>query len=233
MNPANSKDAFDLAKAVTLGVREINADVVLCPPFVYVTDLLPSKNVSIGAQDCFWEDPPVGGGAFTGEVSARMLKNLGCSHVILGHSERRKYAGETLYMVAQKVKAALIAKLIPVICIGQDIELELPIILKGISKADMAYVVLTFEPEWAISTSAHSKPATPEEVRESIGKMRKILAKLCDERTASRATILYGGTVNSKDIQGYAEDGFVQGFLVGASSLDAAEFIVLVEKAAA
>ena len=86
MNPVNSKDAFDLAKAIVLGLEDVEADVVLCPPFVYVPQLLPSSNVFIGAQDAFWEQE----GAFTGEVSPLMLKNLGCSYSIFGHSTQSK-----------------------------------------------------------------------------------------------------------------------------------------------
>jgi len=127
MNPSNSKEAFDLAKAVVQGLQDVEADAVLCPPFVYVPQLLPSVNVFIGAQDSFWKQE----GPYTGEVSPFMLKNLGCSYVILGHSERRNL-GETPEIIAKKIQAALDAALIPVVCIGENIEQEMTIILKNI-----------------------------------------------------------------------------------------------------
>ena len=160
MNPANSKDAFDLAKAVIQGLEDVEADVVLCPPFVYVSQLLPSQNVFIGAQDAFWEQE----GAYTGEVSPLMLKNLGCSYVMLGHSEQRKL-GETLQMSVKKIQAVLRVALIPVVCIGEDIEQEMKSMLKDIKKADVLKIVFVYEPKGAISTAVSythlTLPTTP------------------------------------------------------------------------
>ena len=231
MNPSNSKDAFDLAKAVVKGVEGLNVDVVLCPPFVYVSELLlalsrvegpSSKNVFIGSQDCFWENE----GAFTGEVSPRMLKNLECSHVILGHSERKKYLGETLETVGKKINAALTVGLVPVICIGEEVEKEMGIVLRGIvpPQRDPAScgknLVLVYEPEWAVSTNKNAKPETSKHAKEVIEKMRKIAGE--------DASILYGGSVNSKNARSFIENAGAQGVLVGASSLNAEEFIKLV-----
>ena len=213
MNPSNSKDAFDLAKAVVRGLEGVKADVVLCPPFVYVAQLLPSSNVFIGAQDCFW----VQEGAYTGEVSPQMLKNLGCSYVIFGHSERKKL-GETTEMTAKKTQAALLASLVPVVCIGEHIEEEMKSILKGIAPKDVSQIIFVYEPEWAISTQPHARPATPKEAQAAFKKMCSLLPKT--------TSLLYGGSVNSKDIKGFIEAG-AQGALVGAASLDAQEFIQL------
>jgi triosephosphate isomerase (TIM) len=217
MNPANSKDAFDLAKAVVRGLEDVEADAVLCPPFVYIPQLLPSSNVFIGAQDSFWEQE----GAYTGEVSPLMLKNLGCSYVLLGHSERRKL-GETLAMVAKKIKAALDVSLISVVCIGEDVEKEMKAILKDIKEADISKIVFVYEPEGAISTEPNAKPASPEQLERALGRMRILLPRA--------TTILYGGSVNSKNIRGFMERG-VQGALVGAASLNAQEFVQLVKNA--
>ncbi|MDO8474401.1 MAG: triose-phosphate isomerase [bacterium] len=217
MNPANSKDAFDLARAVVRGLEGVEADVVLCPPFVYVPQLLPSPNVFIGSQDAFWEQE----GAYTGEVSPLMLKNLGCSYVILGHSERRKL-GETSQMVAKKIQAVLDAVLVPVVCIGEDIEREMNITLKDIKETDVSKIVFVYEPEGAISTEPNAKPASLEQLERALNRMRTLLPKT--------ATILYGGSVNSRNIQGFMGKG-VQGALVGAVSLDAQEFIQLVKNA--
>ena len=217
MNPANSKDAFDLAKTVVRELEEVEADIVLCPPFVYVPQLLPSQNVFIGAQDAFWKQE----GAYTGEVSPHMLKNLGCSYVILGHSERRKL-GETLEMIGKKIQAALAAALIPVVCIGEDIEREMNITLKDIKKADVSKIVFVYEPKGAISTEPNAKPASLEQLERALNRMRTLLPKT--------ATILYGGSVKAQNVQGFMGKG-VQGALVGAASLDAQEFIQLVKNA--
>ena len=217
MNPANSKNAFDLAKAVVQGLEDVKADAVLCPPFVYVPQLLLSLNVFIGAQDSFWEQE----GSFTGEVSPLMLKNLGCSYVILGHSERKKL-GETSLMIAKKVQASLAVSLIPVVCIGEDIEKELKTILKDIKETDVSKIIFVYEPEGAISTEPNAQPASLEQLERALDRMRVLLPKT--------VSILYGGSVNSTNIKGFMGKG-VQGALVGAASLDAQEFVALVKNA--
>jgi triosephosphate isomerase (TIM) len=225
MNPANSKDAFDLAKAVVRELEDVEADVVLCPPFVYVPQLLPSSNVFIGSQDAFWEQE----GAYTGEVSPLMLKNLGCSHVILGHSERKKL-GETLAIIAKKVQTALDISLIPVVCIGEGVEKEMKVILKDIKETDVPSIIFVYEPEGAISTEPNAKPASLEQLERALGAMRAMLLKKAGKGGVKNVSILYGGSVDSKNIQGFMEKG-VQGALVGASSLDAQEFVALVKNA--
>lgn len=228
MNPSNSKDAWDLAEAVKQGVAGVQgAKVALCPPFVFIPQILPTKNVELGAQDCFWEDPPAGG-AFTGEISPSMLKNLGCSYVILGHSERKKYLGETLEMVNQKVKAALAAGLIPVMCIGEKTEQEMRQALNDISPEQASKLVLVYEPEWAISTNKNAAAATPEDCGRAIELMQKIAKEMFGD---IQIPILYGGSTNSKNIKGFIESG-AHGALVGSASLDAREFIQLVKNAA-
>jgi triosephosphate isomerase len=149
-----------------------------------------------------------------------MLRNLGCSYVILGHSERKKYAGETPEMTARKTQAALLAGLIPVVCIGEHAKEEMGPILKGIPPEDVSRIVFVYEPEWAISTQPDAKPATPQGAGAALQNMRALLPNI--------TTLLYGGSVNSKDIQGFMEAG-AQGALVGAASLDAQEFIRLVK----
>jgi len=217
MNPANSKDAFDFAKTIVRELEDVEANVVLCPPFVYVPQLLPSSNVFIGAQNAFWEQK----GAYTGEVSPHMLRNLGCSYVILGHSERRKL-GETLAIIAKKIQATLAVSLIPVVCIGENIDQEIKSILKDIKKTDASKIVFVYEPEGAISTEPNAQPVSLEQLERALDKMRTILPK--------SVTLLYGGSVDSKNIKGFMEKG-VQGALVGAASLDAQEFVRLVKNA--
>lgn len=217
MNPSNLKDAFDIAKAVVQGLEDVEADVVLCPPFIYVPQLLSSSNVFIGSQDAFWEQE----GAYTGEVSPLMLKNLGCSYVILGHSERRKL-GETSAMIAKKIQAVLEVALIPVVCVGENIEQEISIILKTIKKTYISKIVFVYEPEGAISTEPNGQPVSLEQLERALDRMRRLLPKT--------ATLIYGGSVDSKNIKGFMGKG-VQGALVGAASLHAQEFVQLVKNA--
>lgn len=228
MNPASSKEAVDLAHAVAKGVEGLEADVVLCPPFVYIPHILNTKyQIQVGAQDCFWEEQ----GPYTGEVSPPMLRNLGCTHVILGHSERERFLKETMQMVQQKVKSALLAGLVPVVCIGdydedsrnQELGAKMRGILGGFSLQDLSKIVLVYEPVWAISTNPGARPATVKDVKEAVAFMRSI---------AKNTTILYGGSVNSKNITEFLGDDTTQGALVGGASLDAKEFIALVKNAA-
>ena len=225
MNPSNSKDAFDLAGAVVRALESVEADIVLCLPFVYIPQLLPSSNVFIGAQDSFWEQE----GAYTGEVSPLMLKNLGCSYVILGHSERRRL-GETLEVIAKKIQAVLDAALIPVVCIGADSAKEMEILLKNIRDTDVSKIVFVYEPEGAISTEPDAKPISMEQLEHTLSAMRDALLKKAGKAVAQKISILYGGSVSSKNVREFMKAG-IQGVLVGAASLDAQEFIRLVKNA--
>lgn len=225
MNPSNSKEAFDLAGAVVQGLEGAEADIVLCPSFVYVSQLLPSSNVSIGAQDCFWEQE----GAYTGEVSPKMLKTLGCSHVILGHSERERL-GETIEMTAKKIQAALDAAIIPVVCVGEDCGKETEVLLRNIKNMDISKIVFVYEPEGAISTEPDAKPVSPEHLERALSAMRDTLLKKAGKAVAQKTSILYGGSVSSKNIREFMRAG-IQGVLVGAASLDAQEFVELVKNA--
>lgn len=212
MNPSNSKDAFGLAQNVKRGVRKANARVVLCPPLVFIPQLLPAKNVQIGAQNCSWEQQ----GALTGEVSAKQLKSLGCSYVICGHSERKKYLGETLGMTQAKVQAALKAGLKVVLCVENTRELG------AIKKKIRGFgnVLLVFEPSSAISTQG-GKRIAPKDIAVMSGAMKKIAGK--------NIPVLYGGSVDAKSARTIMKQGKVQGLLVGAASLDAKEFTTLVK----
>ena len=234
MHPEDSKDAFDLAAVITKEVKDVEAQVVLCPPFVYIPELLASNNVFIGAQDCFWEN----NGAFTGEVSPSMLRNLGCTYVILGHSERSQYVKETMTMVKQKIQAALSVGLAPVVCVGEEdiqerkTELEVKLIglLQGLQEKDLSKLVLTYEPLWAISTNKNARSEDPEDLREVVAAIRRILIALFGEQSL-QVPILYGGSVTAKNIQSFLGPDKAQGALVGAASLDAQEFIALVKNA--
>lgn len=237
MNPANADEATKLADAVTAGVKEMAAEVVLCPPFVFIPQVSPSGNVHIGGQDCFWEDA----GAFTGEVSARMLVHFGCSHVILGHSERKNYMGETFGMINKKVRASLDVGLTPVICIGEktrgegsenkeELASQMSEVLRDVSPEDAGKLVLAYEPEWAISSNENAQPAHPEDCTAAVEFMRATAHEMFGDDVARQIPILYGGSTNSENIKGFIDAG-AAGALVGSVSLDADEFVRLVKNA--
>ncbi len=214
MNPGTLKEAQELFDAVGRGVAGIaGVEVVICLPFVHIPMLhAASFKLHVGAQDCFWENPPTGGGAFTGEISPQMLKGAGCSYVILGHSERAKYLGETEDMVQKKVASALRAGLKVVLCVGENEK----------TPADKENLIVVYEPEWAISTEG-GRAADVSRVAERVAAMRKAF---------KTGPILYGGSVDSSNIAAFLKETGVQGALVGAASLNAEEFIRLVKSAA-
>lgn len=199
MNPASLKQAEQLFDAV----KKTNA--IICMPLVYLS-LFNYKQ--LGAQDLFWEES----GAYTGEVSGKMLKDLGCTYVIIGHSERRKYFKETDEIVNKKLKAALKVGLIPILCIRNKKD------LKRIEnrKLKIENLIIAYEPVWAIGTGNFCSADKANKVREFIKK--KVDAK-----------ILYGGSVNSKIAADYIKIGF-DGLLVGGASLNSKEFIKIVKQ---
>jgi len=238
MNPSNIGEARQLFEAVGKGMTEIDGiEVVICPPFVYLSQL-QTKNYKLktGGQDCFWEDQ----GPYTGEVSPVMLRNLGCAYVILGHSEREQFLKETMDMVQRKVKSALIAGLVPVVCLGDydaddrnsELGAKMRGILEGLSLKDLSKIVLVYEPSWAISTNPGSRFATAKDVKDAVTFMRSLLQEMFGQMVAKNTPILYGGSVDSKNITEFLGDDTTQGALVGGASLDAKEFIALVRNAA-
>jgi len=240
MNPqtlAEAKQLFNFLKKE--GLKNIkNVEVVICPPFVYLSNL-KSKilNLKLGAQDCFWEQK----GAYTGEVSPKMLKDLGCQYVILGHSERRIYLGETDEMINKKIKLVLKAKLNPVLCIGETEEErnqgEIQEVLKnqlisallGISKSIIqnSKFSIVYEPIWAIGTG---KACEVNEAQTMGLFIRKIVAQIYGSLVSKKVQILYGGSINSKNALSYIKEARMQGLLVGGASLDHQEFIQIVKK---
>lgn len=238
MNPPSAKEALALAKKVDQGIKNISdVQVVLCPPFVYIPIFHAEKfNFLLGAQNCFWQKQ----GAFTGEISPAMLKNLGCSHVIIGHSERKNYLSETYEVIRQKVKASLDVGLIPVVCIGEkaqgspnakrELELQMQILLADISRTQSSKIVLVYEPEWAISSVKGVQAATPQDCEAAISFMKEVLARKWGEASAKGIHILYGGSVRKENIREFIEKGGADGALVGAASLNAQEFVSLVKE---
>lgn len=199
MNPGTLKGAKLLFDTVRRGIKNVKkVEVIICPPFVY----LPALKAN-GAQDCFWEER----GAFTGEISPLMLKDLGVKYVIIGHSERRRNLNETDEMINKKLKAAIIVGLKPILCIESLSQLKKS--LRNI----LGKVIIAYEPVFAIGTG---KPCT-------IEKAKKMRASI------KHTPVLYGGSVNSQNAKEYVKKAGFQGLLIGGASLSPKEFIKIVK----
>lgn len=211
-------------------------DIVLCPPYVClptVIEAVCSTQVGVGGQNMFWEKE----GAYTGEVSAPMLRALGCSHVIIGHSERRQYFGETDETVNCKLKAALAAGLQPIVCVGevleereaglteQVLERQCNIAFSEISGVEAAPLIVAYEPVWAIGTG---KTATPQMAADAHEVIRAQAARAFGEETADALRILYGGSVKPENANALMSKMEIDGALVGGASLDPKSFAAIV-----
>ncbi|QDV32507.1 triose-phosphate isomerase [Tautonia plasticadhaerens] len=242
MNPNTEADAVALAEAVKAGVGQDHAvRVALCPPSVYLHRLdsaLSNSPIGVGAQNMH----PEPSGAYTGELSAAMLVDVGCTHVILGHSERRHGLGETDAFINRKLHAALKAGLIPILCIGETLEereqgrteavvaSQLDGSLDGLEAEPMAGVVLAYEPVWAIGTG---RTATPEQAQEVHAFIRGRLAEKFSEAIAARVVIQYGGSVKADNAADLLARPDIDGALVGGASLKAPGFLGIIEAARA
>ncbi|HEV3121898.1 MAG TPA: triose-phosphate isomerase [Isosphaeraceae bacterium] len=237
MNPATEEAAVKLANDVKAGVgQSAEVRVVLCPPAVFlhrIDEVLEGSPIGLGAQNMHWQAD----GAYTGEISGAMLNDAGCTHVILGHSERRHGLGETDNQVNQKLKAALAASLIPIVCIGETREereagrteevvgRQLSGSLAGVSADPMGGTVLAYEPVWAIGTGL---TATPEQAQEVHAFIRRRLAAVFGTATACRVIVQYGGSVKPDNAQALLGCPDIDGSLVGGASLKAADFLAIV-----
>ncbi len=219
MNPQTLAEANRIFSSIEKGLRKIKnkkAEVVICPPFQYLSVINNQLSIiKLGGQNCFWEEK----GAFTGEVSPGMLKDLGCKYVIVGHSERRKYFQETDELVNKKIKAALENNLNVILCVDKVSQIKKDI--KGLSKKQFKNLVLAYEPVFAIGTG---RPCSIEKARKMSALIRKTLK--------TNIPILYGGSVNSKNARGYLKEAGMNGLLVGGASLDPQEFIKIIKAAA-
>jgi len=211
--------------------------IVLCPPFVYLgptAGALRGSQVSVGAQDMFWEKE----GAYTGEVSAQMLLGAGCRYVIIGHSERRQYFGETDETVNRKLKAALQVDLRPIVCVGEVLEereagltrevleRQCNIAFAGIDGPDAMPMIVAYEPVWAIGTG---KTATPPMAAEAHRIIRAQAEKAFGAEVSENLRILYGGSVKPSNAKELMEQEEIDGALVGGASLDPASFAAIVK----
>lgn len=231
-------EAVDTALALKPLVSNANhCEVVIAPVFVHlktVADRLEGSNVRVAAQDCA---PEAKQSANTGEVSAEMLKDVGASHVIIGHSERRQFYGETDESVNKKTKAALQAGLTAIVCVGESleereseklfevIEKQLRDGLDGLTTSDAERIIIAYEPVWAIGTG---KTATPEQAQEMHGFIRAKLAESHGDATANATRILYGGSVKPENIAVLMNEADIDGALVGGASLGADSFAKIV-----
>ncbi len=218
---------------------EAKVDVVLCPPFTAIAAVsqeVSGSQIAVGAQNMHFEPS----GAYTGEISAEMLREQFCRYVILGHSERRQYFAETDDSVNKKTKAAIAAGLKPIVCVGETLEereagqIESVITtqindgLAGISASDLRSVVIAYEPVWAIGTG---KTATPEQAQEVHALIRSLLANLSDQTTADAIRIQYGGSMKPANAAELLSKPDIDGGLIGGAALDPTSFIEIVKAA--
>ena len=239
MHPQNYAEAEQLMFSLIGTAKGQNTKVIICPPFVWLTDLSRKyKNeISFGAQDIFWE----ASGAYTGEVSASELRDVGCQFVIIGHSERRKYLSETDEIVHKKVKAALAADLVPIICVGETFDQrqagaadyvliqQVTKALEGIDLRPDQPVVVAYEPVWVIGTGQAIDPPQAGHVHQVI---RQTLIDLFPlELVKNSFRIIYGGSVDRSNVSDFTNLENTSGVLVGNASLEAAEFIDLIKNA--
>lgn len=233
MNPQNSEQAASLFKKIVLGVKKSRkSKVVVAPPFVFLPALQKIGGLDLAAQDVFWKDE----GAYTGEISPKMLKNVGVSYVIVGHSERREFLGETDEMINRKVKAALSAGLKTVLCVGERnrdepdfqnfVKDELRSDLEGVSQRFAKNLIIAYEPLWAIGTG---NAAEPDDIFEMATYIRRNIFDILGKKAAYETPILYGGSVDRKNAEAFLRARGVGGLLVGGASLLSKEFIDIVK----
>ncbi len=241
MNKTSAEATALVADIVAAVGRQAEVDVVVCPPFTSLESAgkaLEGSTVKLGAQNMH----PEASGAFTGEISAGMLRALFATHVILGHSERRAYFGETDAFINKKVLAALKNQLKPILCVGETlaereagstlkvVQTQLEAGLEGVSKELAATVVIAYEPVWAIGTG---KVATTEQAQEVHAFIRGLLVKLFGDAVAQKVRILYGGSMKPSNAPDLLAQKDIDGGLIGGAALEARSFVELVTAAAA
>jgi len=236
-----NKTGKEAVKLITLLKRELSdvseIGIVVCPPFTAlseVSDVLSESNIGLGAQNLYWEEE----GAFTGEISASMIKDAGASFVIIGHSERRQFFGETDETVNKKIRASLKHNLTPIVCMGENLEEResdktFDVIKKqytgsfvNLSTDEIERLIIAYEPVWAIGTG---KTATSEQAQEVHQFIRGLLSESYNDETASKITIQYGGSVKPENIAELVAKPDIDGALVGGASLKSDSFSQIVK----
>lgn len=234
--PAEAKELMNGIKPL---VKDADCDVVVCVPYVDLCTVLEAAkgtNIGVGAENCHWENS----GAFTGEVSAPMLTSMGVQYVIIGHSERRTYFGETDATVNKRIRAALNAGLNVILCVGESLEqreqgitaelvaMQTKIALGGVTKDELKKIIIAYEPIWAIGTG---KTATAEQANEVCAAIRSVIAGLYGRDASDAFTVQYGGSMNAKNAAELLAQPDVDGGLIGGASLKPADFAEIVKAA--
>jgi triosephosphate isomerase (TIM) len=233
MAPNSLQEADAILKYIS---DYLDANVIICPPFIFTEEVAKLVNgARLGAQDISWEDV----GADTGEVSGPMLRKLGVSHVIVGHSERRWKIGESNEIVNEKLKAILRNNMIPIVCIGEKRrDLNFKKFLKnqtcatfeGLSKDEVSRCMIAYEPVWAISSNPDAKPDSPVKALESIDIIKQVIASQCSN--ISNQLFLYGGSINPENVVNFINMKGIDGVLVGGASVNKKEFVKILSLAA-
>lgn len=231
-----AEEAVELVNELKAGVGNTDVKVVICCPFTVLADVkkaVEGSNIKVGAQNMHWEDT----GAYTGEISADMLKDVGVEYVIIGHSERRQYFNETDETVNKKVIKALEKGLIPILCVGETLEereaeqtfdvvkTQTLKALESIEEAEMEKIVVAYEPVWAIGTG---KTASPEDANAVIAYIREVIKEKYGEEISELVAIQYGGSVKAANATEIMNQEDIDGALVGGASLKAEEFLAIV-----
>lgn len=234
--PAEAKVLIDEIAPL---VKDADCSVITCVPYVDLCTALEATkgtNIEVGAENCHWEKS----GAYTGEISAEMLASMGVKYVIIGHSERRTYFGDTDVTVQKRTRAALDAGLTVILCVGEYLEqreqgitaelvaMQTKIALLGVSKEELSRVIVAYEPVWAIGTG---KTATAEQANEVCATIRGVVEGLYGKEAADAMTIQYGGSMNAKNAEELLDQPDVDGGLIGGASLKAPDFAAIVKAA--
>ena len=232
-------EAKELISAIAPLVKDADCDVVACTPFVDLAsaqEAAAGTNIQIGAENCHWEKS----GAYTGEISAEMLSSMGVNIVIIGHSERRQYFGETDVTVQKRVRAALDAGLTVILCVGETLEqreqgitselvsMQTKIALGGVSEEELKRIIIAYEPVWAIGTG---KTATAQQANEVCHTIRECIASVYSQAAADGITIQYGGSMNAGNAAELLAQPDVDGGLIGGASLKPNDFATIVKAA--
>jgi triosephosphate isomerase len=238
----DSRTSVNLAEGVASGSMDVagrSVDVAVIPPFVYLQVVVQSLNraaIAVGAQDIYYEQK----GAFTGEISTSMLKDIGCNYALCGHSERRHVIGETDELVNKKVAAAICGGVLPIFCVGEKLDereasqtsevvtRQIKQGLAGLSTEKVSAVTVAYEPVWAIGTGL---TATPQQAQEVHALIRKLLGEMYDGELAEEIRILYGGSVKPGNAADLMREQDIDGLLVGGASLNADDFVAIIKAA--
>jgi len=238
----DSRSSVELAERIASGSAQVagqEVTVAVCPPFVYlqaVAKALSASSIAVGAQDIYFEPK----GAFTGEISVSMLKDVGCSYCLCGHSERRHVLGEPDELINKKITAAIGGGLLPILCVGELLEereasqtnevvtRQIKKGLAGLSAEKIQAVTIAYEPVWAIGTGLTATPQQAQEVHDFI---RKLLAQMYDDELAGEIRILYGGSVKPDNAADLMSQQDIDGSLVGGASLKADDFLAIIQAA--